>query len=102
MVPRKFWKEIHNNLFIGNIKSNVVNTQVQSRTGELVEGLSAACEINSYYATVGEKLAAPFDMPWTPTSIFLQCNSDSWEKRKLLPSLSHYQQISLLRLNTYL
>ena len=68
MVPRKFWKEIHNNLFIGNIKSNVANIQVQSRTGELVEGLCAACEINSYYATVGEKLAAPFDRPWTPNS----------------------------------
>ena len=80
MVPRKFWKEIHNNLFIGNIKSNVANIQVQSRTGELVEGLCAACEINSYYATVGEKLAAPFDTP----------------KKGLSKKVTDYQPVSVL------
>ena len=46
-VPRKFWREIHKHLLVGNVESNVVNIQVETPNGEKVEGYQAACETNS-------------------------------------------------------
>ena len=68
-VPRKCWREIHKHLLVGNVKSTVVNIQVETPNGEKVEGYQAACEINRYYSKVGETLASKFQSSWNVHAI---------------------------------
>ena len=64
MSQRKFWREIHKHLLVGNVKSNVVNIQVETPNGEKIEGYQAACEINRYYSKLGETLVSKFQSSW--------------------------------------
>ena len=61
MIPRKFWKEIQANFFVGNIKSRTETLNICSLNNDIVGGFDATSEINNCY--VGANLSGAFDEP---------------------------------------
>ena len=80
-VPRKFWKSINNNLFVGNIKTRTSNIRVYNSERVLVDGLAAATEINNFYSNVGYNLARAFTTCWKPNNFNYQLYFDNMQFR---------------------
>ena len=80
-VPRKFWKAINKNLFIGNMKSETPNIRVYNSENVLVDGSDAATEINNYYSNVGCNLASAFTTSWNPNDFNYQIYFENMQFR---------------------
>ena len=61
--PKRFWKEVSQNLHFGKTRSDVSPIQLKNESGDLLSGLDASNILNQYYATVGERLALKFAPP---------------------------------------
>ena len=76
-VPKKFWKEIQNNLHFGNEKTVQLIT-IKDIHGKIRIGKDAAEPINTHYAGVGHSLAVKFQTTWDPSHCL--CNFTQYPK----------------------
>ena len=68
-MPKKFWKDIKQNLFFGKDQgTNQLITIKDSNGTTLTAGKDAASPLNMYYAQVGPSLATKFTPTWKPSS----------------------------------
>ena len=73
-APKKFWKEIQNNLSVGKMKSRNKPLTIYAPNKTLLTGEAAANEMNRYYVNVGKKLAEKFTDTWNPDTVRnIQC-----------------------------
>ena len=93
-IPRKFWKEINNNLFIGKNKASVTEIRIRSQANTIIGGHEAACEINNYYAEVRMKLAQTNNSIWNPNSVSYQIYFPLMQFR----FISEKETVALIRL----
>ena len=68
-APKKFWKEIQNNLSFGKCKNESKEITIYSPNKTLLNGEVATNEMNLYYSKVGKKLAEKFTDSWNPVYV---------------------------------
>ena len=76
--PKSVWRDIGRNLHIGKHKPKSGLTAVKDKNGEIVNGKAAAEVMNSYYVTMGPKLAEKFTEEWVPNDFFAYFNIKSF------------------------
>ena len=64
-APKKFWKEIQNNLHFVREKANAGNIIMKCSNGNMVTGVDAATHLNHYYRDIGASLAESFNIKWS-------------------------------------
>ena len=68
-APKKFWKEIQNNLSFGRLKSRNKTLTIYAPNKTLLTGEAAANEMNEYYINVGRNLAEKFTVAWCSDTV---------------------------------
>ena len=67
-MPKKFWKDIKQNLFFGKDQGTNQLITIKDSNGTTLTGKDAASPLNMYYAQVGPSLATKFTTTWKPLS----------------------------------
>ena len=68
-TPKKFWKEIQNNLSFGKLKTKNTSLTIYAPNKTLLTREAAANEMNTYYVNMGKKLAEKFTNNWDPHTL---------------------------------
>ena len=68
-MPKKFWKDIKQNLHFGKDHGTNQQITVKDTRGTALIGIDAAGPLNTYYAQVGYHLAEKFTTTWKPSPV---------------------------------